>query len=1739
MNARRLPSAVLWLSGLVLLAVWVPGAYAASVTISGTVIDETAQQPVAGAKVELTNSNYGTGYFVTTTNADGKFSFTDVRSNIPYDLAVVKEGYCTYEMNRWRFPDNQNAIDLNIALIRGATLKGQVVFSDGSTPVSNAQVKLSFQGGNFSMIQYEESLFTDEKGEFVFASMPPNIYSLDISLGGYIGEQIVGIRPQPGEEKSYTIKLYRPAGITGVVRLEGSDSPLRDIEVAARGASQQVGTSDEDGFFSIAGLLPGTYQLQSNPAGFRPYESADAIQLKEGESRTGVVIGLQALPPSISINLQRDVFLPDQDVAFQMRTFRVGQYECDIREIPLPVFLQEKADTRAMLQKQDLSPFKSVLHWVEEVPLTNPYVWVDKDIKAPQRLPHGAYVLRAYSTLEKVEHRALFFVTELGIIVKRGENSTFVYATHLKTNMPVRGAKVKIQPRAFDVNLTPGWSQVLQNTDETKIEWSGETDEQGILVLKHNLAFSTGDVLALSPDGHFAISPIYKSGLISSENRTIYPYTDRPVYRPGQTVYYKAVFRDKNQRDYTIPAGATAQIEVSNPEGEVIHTAELTLNEWGSVNGSLDMPKDTPLGSYNLTAAIGDNPKKSIHFFVEEYRKPEFLVKVEPAKPFYINGEILSFAIRAEYYFGGAVPNAEVRYRFYETLAAGSGAREFPSSYSRFLFSGETKTDAEGMARIEYVPPRASRDRRVTVEVEVQEASGRKVTTSEAAPVGVGMYYILARPSRDVFDRDTPLSVELETLTHDGQPVTAALEVDFVQEVWNPVQRTYVRPAAPQASFKVNTDANGLGRVEWLPDTKISGRIEVEVHGTDEQGNEITAAARVWRMVEGAGSFDFEYPALEGILDKKAYQPGEEAVLLLNTQYPENPVVLTIESRDILSHRVIWPSGKTTRVTIPILPEYAPNVFIGLFMPRGINLSTREYVLNIPEKRGDLKVELTSDRTTYKPRETGHVTIKTTLPDGTPVPAEVSLAVVDEAIFAIRRDHTPDIHQVFYDKQANWVSTSFSYPINYYGGANKGIQADVRKDFRDTAVWIADIYTDEKGEATADVYYPDNLTTWRLTSRAHTKNTEVGWTKSSTQVTKELVARLALPRFFLEQDELQISTQVNNLTTENLPEIQTQLAVSGGVALQEADTKTTQAAAGAVARELWGLTVNAASPTATFVFQAKGKEDEDALELSAPVLPLGYREDQARGGKITGASTEIPCDLGEDVLPGSSKFEFTFTPSLAGVALGAMPYLTTFPYGCIEQTINGYLPNILLLHALRDMNALPAEMEQRMESIGEQVEKTLQRIYAMQGPEGGWGWFQGSEEEPMLTAFVVDSLLQADRLGYPVESGRIDIAMNYLKNTVTSVREWDTQAYLTYVLGQNGQADDFALNTLYTNRNEMFDFGLAVSALALHGKQKDKEANEMLDLLLSHLQNLSERHAAWQVDPGQVWQWSGTAVETTAWGLMALLELRGVDATTDKISQWLVDRRRGNRWRSTRETALVIKALTRIIRTEKPAQEFADLPYTLRLNGQTVQEGALTKNDYTKPVVTPLNPQAGTNTITLEMARPVGFWALNSTLFHHGELLQPTPNEYFKMTRLYETALHTKDYRGRPKLLPQGFPPDDSLKVGQEILVTLVIEAKRDLPYMIVEDPLPSGCEVIESFFTSNVEGSWEPYSHYERRDQKMVFFLDEVGEGETRIEYLIRTELPGRFRANPAYGWCMYYPEINALSATNRITVK
>ena len=162
--------------------------------------------------------------------------------------------------------------------------------------------------------------------------------------------------------------------------------------------------------------------------------------------------------------------------------------------------------------------------------------------------------------------------------------------------------------------------------------------------------------------------------------------------------------------------------------------------------------------------------------------------------------------------------------------------------------------------------------------------------------------------------------------------------------------------------------------------------------------------------------------------------------------------------------------------------------------------------------------------------------------------------MVDEAIYAIKPDTTPNIMNAFYGRMYSKVSTDTSLTYYFSGQAGKRamqlanarpsrglaqlkperlVQPKVRKAFPDTAYWVADVNTGSNGQATVHFNYPDAITSWRATTRGVTQDTMVGGAVANTIVRKNLMVRLVVPRFFRRGDEITLSTIVQNyLPTE-------------------------------------------------------------------------------------------------------------------------------------------------------------------------------------------------------------------------------------------------------------------------------------------------------------------------------------------------------------------------------------------------------------------------------------------------------------------------------------------------------------------------------------------------------------------------------------------------------------------------------
>src|SRR5262249_14421168 len=211
--------------------------------------------------------------------------------------------------------------------------------------------------------------------------------------------------------------------------------------------------------------------------------------------------------------------------------------------------------------------------------------------------------------------------------------------------------------------------------------------------------------------------------------------------------------------------------------------------------------------------------------------------------------------------------------------------------------------------------------------------------------------------------------------------------------------------------------------------------------------------------------------------------------------------------------------------------RFIPNVYISVAYVKDGEMFESKKSITVPARSKFLNLEIIPDKKEYKPRDPASYTVITRNADGTPAAGvELSLGVVDEAIYSVRPDTTGDIRRAFYGTRYSKVSTSFSSSYGFTGYSGKKemqlarnkrsyqladfkndtqfVKPTIRKDFKDTAFWQPVVVTGADGKATVKFNLPDNLTTWRATVRAVSEDLKVGSKVDRVLSRKDLILRL-------------------------------------------------------------------------------------------------------------------------------------------------------------------------------------------------------------------------------------------------------------------------------------------------------------------------------------------------------------------------------------------------------------------------------------------------------------------------------------------------------------------------------------------------------------------------------------------------------------------------------------------------------
>jgi len=1684
----------------------------AIVAVSGTILSAETNKPVGGAALTfISRSDKGveTVAATTATDKDGRFS---VRLATGYYSWLAKaDGYGLFESGT--SVKAKQTEQLTAYLRKAARLTGRLLDS-GGRPVPGITIQANRRLTAISAAD----------GRFSINGLDARGYEPALKQSGWVLEKSSYIHLSAGQQKELgdlTIRRAATLKIT-VQPIENVEKrPLDRIGLNLSGSGiyrSLKASAQKTAVFEE--LPPGRYSIST--ADERLSGATQEISLAEGEKRE---FSLQAAvkPPTLNIEDYTDVFLPDRPFKLRAHGLWAEKAEAVISSVNADALAAGRID----LRKPDEIPV-GLLKQIKAFPVkfkAGRDSYTRSSRFAMPGLAAGPYMLELRA--KGASARFSFLVTSLGLVAKSSPNGTLLFATDLVSGQAVGGATITAYPGANSVTTDANGLARLDSAENARKLCARNSS---------NMAF-----MELGSSGEQTAKSVLKA----------YLYTDRPAYRPGQTVFFKGVLRQRSGEGYGLPELKTVHAAVTDSGDKNICESDLQVSANGSFHGECTLPATASLGGYTINAS-GTGETWQGWFKVLEYRKPEFEVKLLPEKRFLVAGDTAQTRLTARYYFGASVAGAKVNWRIYTQPNWALGQEEDSlydderrfGGYSDFIGEGELKLDENGEALIPVTAKTHDMPYTYTVEADVTDASSRQVSSSAAINVVPSLVSLNVKSGTYLTSPGKAVDISIKAADWEGAPKSLPVTLSFEQQRYEKKNRSYYWETLETSGIR--TAADGSARTSYR--FPRSGYWRVKAVASDSAGRKSEALSTVWVWKEGY-SWEGSYRELEMEFDRKHYKPGETARLIVRSPSTGGTLLLTVEGRDILRRTSLPLKSMVQVVELPVEKSYAPFIQVSAVTVAKGRFFSRTLPLRVDHQPGKLDVTIKSDKQVYAPGDTVNLTISSQNASKAAA-GELSLAVVDEAIFAVSPERKDDIWQFFLGDREHLVSTLHSFPRVYLGGAAKDSGAfrakeddlkglKIRKVFKDTAHWQPMLTTHPDGTATASFTLPDNLTTWRATAVGHTADSLFGTGRQKFIARLELMARLAPPRFLTVGDELKIPGIVTSMT-DAPQQAKGRFETMGLTLLGDTDFSGNVPPRGTLRRD---MTVRADKPgSATLRMLAKGAASGDAMELTLPVYERGITRTAGNAIAVTDQEGNADLDLPTETLPGSAAMQISFSPTIAANLNRAIAKLVDFPYGCVEQTLSRFIPAVHAQKLLAKRSWQPDSATAVKLPLA--ISEGLKRLEDMQHEDGGWGWWKNDSTSLTMTAHAVYGLGLAKRAGVAVPEGMLKRGIKSLEEQVKTART-DRLAHAGRALAINGVSSK-TIEERVTREWKSLPRGEQIAfAEALSFSGQKKPLKPLLETLKQDIQ--SEGSAAYIRDKDADswwygWRWGSSVIETTS-GLLSLLSKeQPADPLNSRLAMFLARRQNGGWWQTTASSAAAVTALADYAAATDEASGSYEAELLLngsRVASYTVESGILKSGN--KTVTVPAAAvKNGSNQIRLVKSGK-GAAYLTAELKY---IVPPQSAQSSPTLKLERTLYRIKSVKTGDKWRREYTPlkAGESVTTGEDIEVRLTVDNSRPLEYMIIEDRLPAGFESRETdrdprFMDDNGYYSW--FTHRERRDEKMAFFITRLSAGRHEFRHVIYGELAGQSIALPASAWPMYQPEVRGESTPWQLLTK
>lgn len=1144
-------------------------------------------------------------------------------------------------------------------------------------------------------------------------------------------------------------------------------------------------------------------------------------------------------------------------------------------------------------------------------------------------------------------------VTNLALTAVEERDQVVFYVRTLDRAEPVGGARITLEVVRNPPDPKPGEARKPPTLDAQVVVADGD----GRAIFKPNpewwsslfrISVQSGeDLLVLDPrdppprfaNNHWAPSSQWLNWLTDKvppppDDKLLgFIFTERPIYRPGEKVYVKGFARQRRAGDLLDPGPASNfTVKLTGPGGEEWQLP-FKFSKLGGLAAEWHEGADVASGRYTLELN-SIKPAQTLAtrtFQVEAYRIPTFEVQLSGSARVRLD-QPFKVKAAARYYAGGSVAGEQIDWvvsrRPYHYVPEGRDGYLFASS-SQFARPGlargpETRRqrgtlDDNGGAEIEVNPaldldasPRIYRFEATVTGADNQQVAAVHETTA-LPPFVLGLK--LQRYSEKAFElKPEIIAVGVDNKLLAGQKVTVRL----FRRLWHSHLRE-TNFATGEAKYVTEQEDQKLKELEIqtaaqpvTPKFAIeqAGVYVVELTGRDKLGRVQTLSADLY--VGGKEALAWE-KARQGVFelatDKKKYQPGDTAQLIVKSPFSAGKALVIIEQPERNEYRWVEVAGGKATVPVKITPLHVPNLPLHVVLMRGrIGDGQGNDDRYRPQTLGaslDLEVAPIANTVAVNvahpetARPGSKVDLVVTLQDERkkPLAGEVTLWLVDEAVLSLAAEGPLDPLTGFIvantrrssvrdtrNRVVGRLVEQEEEPGGDGGAEGEGLSRKrvVRKNFETVPYYQATLEVGPSGKLVVPITLSDDLTNFQVRAVAASGTRRFGYFHDRLRVRLPVLVQPQLPRIARQGDRFWLGGVARLVEGAEGPGV-VELKVTGPLEVkggkQQVELRLNKAES-----RLWQASVKPQDAMAASAFKVRVDVTRssdgvgDAFEVEVPILPDRRVEHYAYFDTLrTGSSMLKPFP--EPARPGTARQRITIS-ALPGMlaAVAGVDYLAAYPHGCLEQKISALVAEAEVGAALKKFGA----GEQYTAQVKQHVKKLLDELALYQDDDGLFGFWPGGRGSVSMTARVVEFAQSARQLGLvpsdKVQTRAVDALQRSLRSDygrLDAAYRLNEQAAAHRALALIGRGDEHYLVDLFHRRTGLDLASLADVTAAMLQQRKlfDSNLNALRDELWQSVD--FKLYKGKRVVEGLRWRrsdWSGSYLGSHTATLSGVLE---------------------------------------------------------------------------------------------------------------------------------------------------------------------------------------------------------------------------------------------------------------------------